>query len=349
MPRKAVTDAQRQRLRQWFSSQQPRPSQKQCIQWFYEQFHHLIGQSTVSETLSDKFKHLDSGPAGNRARHRPAQWPILEAILFDFQKVIESNGGSTTYHILKDKAEEIWPQIPEYRGQAKPEFSVGWLNNFKQRHQIRYRIQHGEAGSVPVTAEEEMKAVRTLCGEYPEDDIYNMDETGLYWRSAVNRGLLSEPLPGRKIDKSRITIALCTNATGSDRLPLCIIGHAQQPRALKGVNIEAIGCQWYHSKKAWMNTGIMAKWLQSFYRHIGTRSVILTMDNLKAHINAIEQAPPPSNIHIIWLPKNSTSVFQPLDQGIINNFKVHYRKQWIQYIIECIDKDINPFTTVTLY
>ena len=95
-----------------------------------------------------------------------------------------------------------------------------------------------------------MKAVRTLCGEYPEDDIYNMDETGLYWRSAVNRGLLSEPLPGRKIDKSRITIALCTNATGSDRLPLCIIGHAQQPRALKGVNIEAIGCQWYHSKKA---------------------------------------------------------------------------------------------------
>ena len=128
---------------------------------------------------------------------------------------------------MKDKAEEIWPQIPEYRGQAKPEFSVGWLNNFKQRHQIRYRIQHGEAGSVPVTAEEEMKAVRTLCGEYPEDDIYNMDETGLYWRSAVNRGLLSEPLPGRKIDKSRITIALCTNATGSDRLPLCIIGHAQ--------------------------------------------------------------------------------------------------------------------------
>ena len=48
-----------------------------------------------------------------------------------------------------------------------------------------------------------------------------------------------------------------------------------------------------------MNTGIMAKWLQSFYRHIGTRSVILTMDNLKAHINAIEQAPPPSNIYII--------------------------------------------------
>ena len=71
----------------------------------------------------------------------------------------------------------------------------------------------------------------------------------------------------------------------------------------------------------------MVEWLQAFYRHIGSRSVILTMDNLKAHINAIEQSPPPSNIHVIWLPKNSTSVFQPLDQGIINNLKVHYRKQ----------------------
>lgn len=93
----------------------------------------------------------------------------------------------------------------------------------------------------------------------------------------------------------------------------------------------------------------MVEWLQAFYRHIGSRSVILTMDNLKAHINAIEQSPPPSNIHVIWLPKNSTSVFQPLDQGIINNLKVHYRKQWIRFIIDSIDNNTNPFTTVTLY
>lgn len=72
------------------------------------------------------------------------------------------------------------------------------------------------------------------------------------------------------------------------------------------------------------------------------------MDNLKAHVNAVEALPPPSNIHVIWLPKNSTSVFQPLDQGIINNFKVYYRKQWIKYIINCIDTNINPYTTVTL-
>lgn len=44
------------------------------------------------------------------------------------------------------------------------------------------------------------------------------------------------------------------------------------------------------------------------------------------------------------LPKNSTSVFQPLDQGIIYNFQTYYRKQWIKYIINSIDGNINPFT-----
>jgi hypothetical protein len=348
MPRKSISDTQRQRLRQWYYSQPVKPSQKQCIAWFKEQYNHLISQSTVSEALGDKFKHLDTQIATDRARNRPPQWPLLEAILFDFQKSIESNGASTTYEILRQKAVQIWSQIPQYRDQPTPDFSIGWLTKFNKRHNIKHRILHGEAGSVPVTAEEEMKAVRTLCGEYNEEDVYNMDETGLFWRSAVNHGLLSAPLPGRKQDRSRITLVCCTNSTGSDRLPLWCIGHAKQPRALKGVNVDALGCKWRNSRKAWMNTVIMIDWLKSFYHHIGSRTVILTMDNLKAHINAIEQLPPPSNIHIIWLPKNSTSVFQPLDQGIIQNLKVHYRKQWIQHIINCIDHNINPFTTVTV-
>jgi hypothetical protein len=38
--------------------------------------------------------------------------------------------------------------------------------------------------------------IRTLAGEFPLEDIYNMDETGLLWRSAPNRGLAINPRPG---------------------------------------------------------------------------------------------------------------------------------------------------------
>jgi hypothetical protein len=247
------------------------------------------------------------------------------------------------------RAREIWQSLPHYRDQPIPAFSNGWIDGFKARHNLKERILHGEAGSVAVTAESEMVAVRTLCGEYEEDEVYNMDETGLFWRNSIHRGLTSENAPGRKKDKSRITVVVCTNASGSDRYPLWFIGHSKVPRALKGINFTALGCTWRSNKKAWMNTGLMVEWLQAFYKHIGTRKVILTMDNLKAHINGVEEAPPPSNIHIIWLPKNSTSVFQPLDQGIIQNLKIYYRKQWMRFIVDSIDQQRNPSETVTLY
>jgi hypothetical protein len=99
--------------------------------------------------------------------------------------MIENQGGFTSGDIIIEKAKEIWPQIPQYSNLPSPEFSYGWLTGFKQRHLIQRRLQHGEAGSVSSSTADEMKAIQTLCGECPEDCIYNMDETGLFWRKAT--------------------------------------------------------------------------------------------------------------------------------------------------------------------
>ena len=42
---------------------------------------------------------------------------------------------------------------------------------------------------------------------------------------------------------------------------------------------------------------------------------------------------------MIFLPVNSTSLLQPLDQGIIQNFKVLYRKLLIERILVEIDRE----------
>jgi hypothetical protein len=60
-----------------------------------------------------------------------------------------------------------------------------------------------------------------------------MDETGLFWKMLVSRGLLSQSRPGLKKDKTCVSLALCVIATGTDRLPIWIIGKAKTPRALK--------------------------------------------------------------------------------------------------------------------
>ena len=65
------------------------------------------------------------------------------------------------------------------------------------------------------------------------------------------------------------------------------------------------------------------------------RSVVLLMDNAGCH-------PPDlsgkySNVKVIFFPPNTTSKLQPLDLGIIKNFKVHYRRFLLRYILASIE------------
>ena len=352
MPRHPISDEQRKALRRWYQRQHPKPRQSDAAKWFEIKFGHRITQSTVSESLSDRFAYLDTPSTSNTTsfRQRQPQWPLLEAILFEWNRQIEQQGGVVTGDILLVKAQEIWPRIPQYQDQPPPSFSTGWLEKFKKRHNIKQRSQHGEASSVPEGAEEEMRSIQTLCGEYKEEDIYNMDETGLFWRQAPSSGLASEPRSGIRKDKSRISVVCCVNFTGSQRLPLWLLGKAKQPRPLKNVNLEAMGCVWRANTKGWMTTAVMIEWLRAFYSSIPPdRSVLLLMDNLKAHISGVELAPPPPNIRIQWLPANATSLYQPLDQGIISNLKHHYKKRWLQFMIQQFEQHINPLQSMNLY
>jgi len=56
-----------------------------------------------------------------------------------------------------------------------------------------------------------------------------MDETGLYWRKAPTTMLATETQLSVKQNKSRITVHMCSNAAGSDKvgfrsLFLCFLG-----------------------------------------------------------------------------------------------------------------------------
>lgn len=43
----------------------------------------------------------------------------------------------------------------------------------------------------------------------------------------------------------------------------------------------------------------------------------------------------------MWLPPNATSEYQPLDQGIINNWKTAVKKQYVMFLAKIFDKGKN--------
>ena len=72
-------------------------------------------------------------------------------------------------------------------------WSLGWLEGFKSRNGIRKRKQHGEAASVNMEgAEDRMLELRAIVAPYPPNDVYNMDETGLFWKAILDTTLATE-------------------------------------------------------------------------------------------------------------------------------------------------------------
>lgn len=98
-------------------------------------------------------------------------------------------------------------------------------------------------------------------------------------------------------------------------------------------------------KKAWMTGEIMHTLLSMLNTTLSkqSRSIILFMDNAGYHSEDMY-----SNIKVVFLPPNTTSVLQPIDLGIIKNFKVHYSKLLLCHILTKITTAHDVVKSVTI-
>lgn len=92
--------------------------------------------------------------------------------------------------------------------------------------------------------------------------------------------------------------------------------------------------QWKFNRKAWMTASVMEEWLIDFNGRMvrQNRKICLLLDNATSHPHLDL-----TNIKLIFLPPNTTSSLQPLDQGIIHCFKMHYRKRILSHLINKMD------------
>ena len=138
--------------------------------------------------LSNKFKHLDIAKLprgqGRRERKRDAEHPLLEEALFEWHQRLQNSRIPISGELIRIAAAQLWQRIPALAETAEPKWSTGWLEGFKSRNNIRKRKQHGEAASVNMEgAEDRMIELRAIVAPYPPKDVFNMDETGLFWKA----------------------------------------------------------------------------------------------------------------------------------------------------------------------
>ena len=163
-----------------------------------------------------------------------------------------------------------------------------------------------------------------------------MDETGLFFHTTEDKTLhqKGQECSGGKKAKMRLTISFCKNMVGDKETPL-VNWKSLNPRCFKRVNKKTLPVEYHANKKAWMTSGIFETWLKKFDKRMGRkgRKVLLFLDNATSHSNVQL-----CNVKLKYLPANTTSILQPLDQGIILAMKRKYRKTQLRYIITQMER-----------
>lgn len=227
--------------------------------------------------------------------------------------------------------------------------SVGWLSNFKKRHGIRELNIQGEKMSAATaeTVNEFKDKFEQMIKEngLTRDQVYNADEFGLNYKALPKKTLAAcseKYAPGFKMQKQRITGMACANASGNNRLPLLLIGTAKKPRCFKGINMNALPVHYYAQKNAWMNQSIFTHWFKNVFipyvqRDLKSKNLppkaVLVLDNAPSHPEADSLKTDDGSIFCYFLPPNTTSLIQPMDQSVIETFKRRYRKQFMQRLV----------------
>lgn len=215
---------------------------------------------------------------------------------------------------------------------------MNWIDQWKKRHGVSSKLIVGESASAGHTSAAAKTRLETQVAlireEFAEKDIFNADETGLFWRMSPDKTLAfgGEACKGGKHSKERVTVLVAASAVG-EKLPLFVIGKSKQPHCFCGVLTLPVA---YDANKcAWMTGELFQHWCGKIKNRmkLENRKITLILDNFAGHPH-LEL----SNVKSFFLPPNTMSLTQPMDAGIIKDLKHSYRRFLVKKRISCVDK-----------
>ncbi|GFT47275.1 tigger transposable element-derived protein 4 [Nephila pilipes] len=289
------------------------------------------GKTQISNILKNKESLLKEWEENNNRkgwkRKRKSAFENVNVLVLEFYKRAVQEGMPVSGIILQEKAREYAEalNLPAFKA------SNGWLDSFRRRHSIVCNGAFGESGT-NISKIEDKTSIPSITEGYDPQDIYNLGETGLLFRALPDRTMieLGKKCRGGKLSNERLTIGFCCNSVGEREIPV-IVTKSKEPKSFKEADLSSLGIRHRHNKKAWMTSEIFEEWLQDLNERMKTRKkkILLLIDYAPCHPDEVTL----SNIAVRFLPPNPLSPLQPLDQGIIQSFKILYRKNLLKRLL----------------
>ena len=276
---------------------------------------------TILSKKDEVILEFEAGRNAEAKRKRKHNFDNLDEPLIKWFKCARDQKIPVSREMLLLKAQEF-ARASGYENSEK--LDINWVNRWKAREEIMCKKLHGEAESVNQDGVNEWQNHRlpTLLKEFEPEQIFNTDETGLFYRCLPDKTHVfkNEKCAGGKLSKERLAILVTASMTG-EKLPPLVIGKSANPRCFK--NVKNLPVPYEANSKAWMTSTLFEKWLRKldFQMRKSNRKIAMVLDNCTAHPNISGL----TNIKLVFLPPNTTAKTQPIDAGVIRCLKAHYR------------------------
>ncbi|XP_036182980.1 tigger transposable element-derived protein 1-like [Myotis myotis] len=212
--------------------------------------------------------------------------------------------------VIQEQAKRLFEALKKEKGEGSKseEFvaSKGWLMRFKVRANLHNLKVHGEAASG------DAKAAASAYTQIAKEE---------------------KTASGHQASKERLTLLLGANAAGDFKLkPLVCL--AENPRAPKCIWKGQLPVIWKSNKKAWVTLSVFEDWFTNHFvpevkDYCASRGlpfkVLLVLGSAPGHPADLNDFHP--NVKVVYLPPNTTSLLQPMDQGVIASFKAYYLRR----------------------
>lgn len=142
----------------------------------------------------------------------------------------------------------------------------------------------------------------------------------------------------------------CSNASGTNKLPLMVIGKSKNPHAFKNCR-DSLPVHYAASKNAWMTAELFVPWFQDHFvpavRKFSSDNnlepkALLLLDNCSPHCAKMDCLTSDDGlIKAEFLPARTTSILQPMDQRVLYSVKAKYKKRLALELLNMEGDDID--------
>jgi hypothetical protein len=152
-----------------------------------------VPKSTIARVMQQEEKLRDEwtlreGQQGiSQKQKRKGKEPDVEEAVNQWFSIVTGRCMRVSGSMLKSKLEEWAKKL----GHNDFKATGGWLSRWKCRFGIKFKKAHGETDSADAVSAEQCKSTQlpNLLQKFCADEIYNADETGLFYHATLDGSL----------------------------------------------------------------------------------------------------------------------------------------------------------------